>query len=77
MKVRSQTGSGKTLAYAVPILNTLLKITPKLTRQDGIQALIVVPTRELALQTHEIFSKVNVSCESILAVELFTKCDFL
>lgn len=36
-------------------------MTPKLKRQDGIQALVVVPTRELALQTHEIFNKINVS----------------
>ncbi|RZC34032.1 ATP-dependent RNA helicase -like, partial [Asbolus verrucosus] len=28
-------------------------------RSDGAQALIVVPTRELALQTHELFGKIN------------------
>ncbi|XP_050308151.1 probable ATP-dependent RNA helicase CG8611 [Anthonomus grandis grandis] len=57
--IRSQTGSGKTLTYAIPILNTLVNITPKLKRTDGIQAIIVVPTRELALQTHELFGKLN------------------
>jgi ATP-dependent RNA helicase DDX31/DBP7 len=56
---RSQTGSGKTLAYAVPILNALQSINPRLQRQDGVQAIIVVPTRELALQTHELFGKIN------------------
>ncbi|XP_049805012.1 probable ATP-dependent RNA helicase DDX31 [Schistocerca nitens] len=55
--VRSQTGSGKTLAYAVPIIEALQKIRPKLSRKDGVHALIIVPTRELALQTYEVFVK--------------------
>lgn len=59
--MRSQTGSGKTLAYAVPIIDALQGIQPKLKRTDGIQAIIVVPTRELALQVNELFSKINVS----------------
>lgn len=60
-QIRSQTGSGKTLTYAVPILNKLVNISPKIKRTDGIQAIVVVPTRELALQTHELFGKLNVS----------------
>lgn len=60
-KIRSQTGSGKTLAYALPIMNALLNIEPRLQRQDGVQVIIVVPTRELAIQTHELFGKINVS----------------
>uniref|UniRef100_A0A0A9YS49 ATP-dependent RNA helicase n=1 Tax=Lygus hesperus TaxID=30085 RepID=A0A0A9YS49_LYGHE len=55
--VRSQTGSGKTLAYAIPIMHSLQAMTPKLTRKDGVKALIVLPTRELALQTYECFTK--------------------
>ncbi|KAI4453579.1 rna helicase [Holotrichia oblita] len=58
--IRSQTGSGKTLAYAVPILDALQSISPRIKRTDGVQALIVLPTRELALQTHELFNKINV-----------------
>ncbi|KAI4457452.1 rna helicase [Holotrichia oblita] len=57
--IRSQTGSGKTLAYAVPILDALQSISPRIKRTDGVQALIVLPTRELALQTHELFNKIN------------------
>ncbi|XP_023016763.2 uncharacterized protein [Leptinotarsa decemlineata] len=57
--IRSQTGSGKTLAYAVPILDALQSLNPKLQRNDGVQAIVVVPTRELALQTHELFGKIN------------------
>ncbi|KAJ9596853.1 hypothetical protein L9F63_012109, partial [Diploptera punctata] len=55
--IRSQTGSGKTLAYALPIIEELQSIRPKITRAEGIRAVIVVPTRELALQTYEWFVK--------------------
>lgn len=55
--VRSQTGSGKTLAFALPIVQKLQEIRPKLTRDAGIQALIIVPTRELAIQVYELFVK--------------------
>ena len=53
----AKTGSGKTLAYALPIIETLQRVRPKLTRDSGIKALVVVPTRELALQTYECFLK--------------------
>lgn len=55
--VRSQTGSGKTLAYALPIVQQLQDIKPKISRTDGIFALVIVPTRELAIQTLEVFIK--------------------
>ncbi|XP_017767100.1 PREDICTED: probable ATP-dependent RNA helicase CG8611 [Eufriesea mexicana] len=55
--IRSQTGSGKTLAYALPIVECLHKIRPKLNRNSGLKALVVVPTRELSLQTYECFLK--------------------
>ncbi len=46
----AQTGSGKTLAYGAPILHKLSAQTPKERR---IRALVIVPTRELALQVRE------------------------
>lgn len=55
--VRSQTGSGKTLAYALPIVQQLQELRPKLSRTDGIRALVIVPTRELAMQTLDVFVK--------------------
>lgn len=55
--VRSQTGSGKTLAYGVPLVQTLQAFQPKIKREDGPLAVIVVPTRELALQSFQIFQK--------------------
>ncbi|GIP35788.1 DEAD/DEAH box helicase [Paenibacillus sp. J2TS4] len=46
---RAQTGSGKTIAFLLPILE---RIDPNV---DGVQALIMTPTRELALQiTNEV-----------------------
>ncbi len=57
--VKSQTGSGKTLAYALPILHDLQAIREPhpVTRADGVLALVVVPTRELALQSLEWLEK--------------------
>lgn len=55
--VRSQTGSGKTLAYALPIVQKLQDIRPKISREDGIQAVVIVPTRELAIQSYELLVK--------------------
>lgn len=45
---RAKNGTGKTGAFSIPVLN---KIDPE---SDHIQALILVPTRELALQTSRI-----------------------
>lgn len=55
--IRSQTGSGKTLAYALPIIEGLQAIRPKINRNDGIRVIVVIPTRELAVQTYELFIK--------------------
>lgn len=55
--VRSQTGSGKTLAYGIPIVQSLQAVEPKIKRADGPLAVIVVPTRELAQQSFQIFQK--------------------
>jgi ATP-dependent RNA helicase DDX31/DBP7 len=57
MLIRSVTGSGKTLTYALPIVEKLHNIKPNLTRSQGIHALIIVPTRELCIQTYEVFVK--------------------
>lgn len=60
--IKSHTGSGKTLAYAVPVMHRLQEIRPKLNRSDGVRAVVVVPTRELALQTYECFEKLSKAC---------------
>lgn len=56
----AQTGSGKTLAYALPILQKILASRSSIytEEQRPLQALIVLPTRELALQVNEVFQKI-------------------
>ena len=49
----AQTGTGKTAAFAVPIIE---KINPENRKP---QALILCPTRELALQTTAVFKKLS------------------
>ncbi|XP_048043641.1 probable ATP-dependent RNA helicase DDX31 [Megalobrama amblycephala] len=55
--VRSQTGSGKTLAYGIPVVQFLQAMQPKVKRSDGPLAIVIVPTRELALQSFQMFQK--------------------
>jgi ATP-independent RNA helicase DbpA len=56
----SPTGSGKTLGFLLPILNSLDK------SKKGIQALVIVPSRELAIQIEQVFKQMGtgykVSC---------------
>ncbi|MFN3802709.1 DEAD/DEAH box helicase [Belliella pelovolcani] len=47
------TGSGKTLAFLIPLLQVLDSKT------EGIQGLIIVPTRELALQIEQVFKSLK------------------
>jgi len=49
----AQTGTGKTLAFGIPIMEKLLS-------QNG-KALILVPTRELALQVNESIRKLSIT----------------
>ncbi|XP_058300898.1 probable ATP-dependent RNA helicase DDX31 isoform X2 [Hylobates moloch] len=55
--VRSQTGSGKTLAYCIPVVQSLQAMESKIQRSDGPYALVLVPTRELALQSFDTVQK--------------------
>lgn len=56
--VLAPTGSGKTLAYLLPIA----------CRMDAacseVQAVVIVPSRELALQSHEVFQKLGCGMRS-------------
>ncbi|XP_054568316.1 ATP-dependent RNA helicase DDX55 isoform X2 [Eptesicus fuscus] len=49
------TGSGKTLAFVIPILEILLRREEKLKRNQ-VGAIIITPTRELAVQIDEVLS---------------------
>jgi len=50
----AQTGTGKTLGYLIPIVEMMQKAEGK-----GAQALIVLPTRELAMQVEQAFLSVR------------------
>src|SRR5690606_36919840 len=49
----SDTGSGKTLAFLIPVLDRIDKENPKT------QAMIVVPSRELAIQIERVFKQMG------------------
>ena len=52
----AQTGTGKTAAFAIPILQLLYNDRQQQNRPRKINALIITPTRELAIQIEESFS---------------------
>ena len=65
--VSAPTGSGKTLSYAIPIINTLLKEKQQMSCSDvestqwyvnrRLKALVLLPSRELVVQVHDVFEK--------------------
>ena len=55
----SPTGSGKTLAYLLPLLDSL---NPEI---KGVQAVVLVPSRELALQIDQVFKSMNTPYKSM------------
>lgn len=50
----AQTGTGKTLAFVVPMIERLLQSSLR-----SVEALVLVPTRELAMQVHEQFEQLR------------------
>ncbi len=55
IQVLAQTGSGKTASYVLPILEFFQRKKPE--RKLHLKVLILVPTRELALQVSEVCTK--------------------
>ncbi|OQX31561.1 MAG: hypothetical protein B0D96_05520 [Candidatus Sedimenticola endophacoides] len=49
LRVTAETGSGKTLAFLLPLFQRLLS---RPAEGDGVRALVLLPTRELARQVH-------------------------
>ncbi|MGH2478332.1 MAG: DEAD/DEAH box helicase [Ktedonobacteraceae bacterium] len=52
---QSATGSGKTLAYGIPLVERVAQ------KERSVQALVLVPTRELAVQVSAVLNKLAVS----------------
>lgn len=57
----AQTGSGKTAAYVLPILSLLEK--KEKARNRSVEAMVLVPTRELAVQVQEVIGLFSSSLE--------------
>ena len=53
----ARTGSGKTLAFLIPVLEILYR--RRWSNADGLGALIVSPTRELAMQIFEVLRQIG------------------
>ena len=53
----AKTGSGKTASFALPMLERFMD--SKTTSNRHVRGLILVPTRELALQVEEVFKKLS------------------
>ncbi|MEG2505517.1 MAG: DEAD/DEAH box helicase [Bacilli bacterium] len=65
----AQTGTGKTAAFALPIIQGLM-LNGKVEQSKKIKALILTPTRELAIQIRDVFRNfekhTNLKCSVIL-----------
>jgi ATP-dependent RNA helicase DDX10/DBP4 len=61
----ARTGSGKTLAFVVPLLERLFR--ERWAAGDGLAALVVSPTRELAAQIFEVLRAVGAPHEALSA----------
>ena len=59
----AQTGTGKTAAFCIPMLTTLLNHPEK-------NAMVLVPTRELALQIEKFWSSLTQFCKEVNCVSL-------
>ncbi len=53
----AQTGTGKTAAFAIPIIHRLHEEPRDRNSKMGVRCLVMVPTRELAVQITEVFEK--------------------
>lgn len=63
--IKSPTGSGKTMCYAIPVVNKLSAVNPPVERSHGPYAVVLLPTRELALQVYNVFQDL---CKSAINI---------
>ncbi|MDR6806553.1 ATP-dependent RNA helicase RhlE [Dyadobacter sp. BE34] len=54
----AQTGTGKTAAFAIPVVDKLHKQKTS-SRSEGIKCVVMVPTRELAIQIADVFVSIS------------------
>jgi len=71
----AKTGSGKTLAYIIPVLESLYRNSVSST--DGPTAIILSPTRELAVQIYQVLKQVGKYHTFSVGLLIGGKKDFL
>lgn len=54
----AQTGTGKTAAFAIPVVDRIHRRKSS-QRSDGIKCIVLVPTRELAMQIGVVFNEIS------------------
>jgi ATP-dependent RNA helicase DDX56/DBP9 len=62
---KAKTGSGKTIAYLIPVIQKVIS-----NQRTGIQALILVPTKELAHQVYSVIKDLIVYCPKIQVLNI-------
>ena len=71
----SKTGSGKTLCFLIPLLELLYK--ERWSKDNGLGAIVIVPTRELSIHVFDVINKIgrfhNFSVGMIIGVTTFKK----
>jgi superfamily II DNA/RNA helicase len=68
--VRARTGSGKTLAYCLPLLQKILHNND--TQEEGVRAVILVPTRELCTQVFQTLQMLTYYCDEIVSLAVLS-----
>jgi ATP-dependent RNA helicase DDX27 len=63
----AETGSGKTAAFLIPCVERLLHRT---SRVPGCRVLVLLPTRELALQCHSVLARLTRFCRRVTSLPL-------
>lgn len=69
--VRARTGSGKTLAYCLPLLQKILHNNVT-AQEEGVRAVILVPTRELCTQVYQTLQMLTYYCDEIVSLAVLS-----
>lgn len=64
--VKAQTGSGKTACFGIPLIQLISKLDAQ--ENKSVKALIVTPTRELAIQVTGVFKKIAKNLNQPLSI---------
>lgn len=81
--IKAPTGSGKTVAYAVPLLQRILSSSTDRDNErnadgkleDSIQALVLVPTKELCHQVASVLRQLSYYCDETITVGVISSRD--